>query len=203
MFYYGQFSPEVDFILNQRYIKDKRDGFAMEIGAFDGLVDSNCKFLEEFLGWKVLNIEASPTLFSRLEINRPQSINVFCAIANYNGVIEFTKTYRNDMEIGLGTVVPQCIDEDCYKETIEVPALTYKTIIEKYKIEKVDFISIDIEGYEPPVLADMINTIPLLSLPNLLCVEHGHCGQRRLIETLENVYRLDSDYRNNSFFIKI
>ena len=48
--YHGQF--ELDRFLNEEYIKDKKDGFFVEVGAHNGFNEITCLFFEEYLNWK-------------------------------------------------------------------------------------------------------------------------------------------------------
>ena len=88
MKYYGQL--ELDKVLYETFFKDKRDGFFVECGAYDGVDESTCKFFEETMGWKGLNIEPVPYTFERLIKNRPNTINENYAISSKNGVATFT-----------------------------------------------------------------------------------------------------------------
>ena len=75
MKYYGQHFPsgQVDKFLHQKYFMNKENGFFIECGAADGFNLSSCKFFEETMGWKGVNMEASPDKYAQLIKNRPDS----------------------------------------------------------------------------------------------------------------------------------
>ena len=56
----------------------QRDGFFVECGALDGETRSNTLFMERFLGWTGLLVEADPTNFRRVLSKRRNawSVNV-------------------------------------------------------------------------------------------------------------------------------
>lgn len=63
MKYYGQFNPQVDKVLHERYFANKFNGVSIECGAFDGLTENCTKFFEENYNWKTINIEPLPHIF--------------------------------------------------------------------------------------------------------------------------------------------
>ena len=75
MKYYGQIfnGVPVDRFLHEKYFYNKPNGFFIECGAADGFNLSSCKFFEEFMGWKGVNVEASPAKYAKLIQNRPNS----------------------------------------------------------------------------------------------------------------------------------
>lgn len=193
--YYGQFNPPVDAILH-KYV-DFSGGFFIECGAFDGIDDSNCKFLEESMGWNGINIEASPTLFEKLKVNRPKSINLNYALSDYNGVTKFTKCQRNGVEIGLGAIDGNVIDDKEKANEIVINCINWDTLLINHDIRKVDLLSLDIEGHEIIVLKDIMKH---KIKPKILCVEHGHVGRESLDNLLLNKYNLLEVYQNNSIY---
>ena len=59
---------KLDLIFNK-----KENGFFIELGANDGLLQSNTAFFEKYRNWKGVLIEASPLLYKECVINRPKS----------------------------------------------------------------------------------------------------------------------------------
>jgi len=49
------------------YLIKKRDGIFIDIGAFDGMEDSNSLFFEETRNWTGICIEPSPLEFNKLK----------------------------------------------------------------------------------------------------------------------------------------
>lgn len=112
----------------------KKNGFFVEIGAYDGIESSNTFYLEKFLQWNGISIEPNLKAFNALCINR-KSININCAILSYNGNCNFNK---DRVIIGLG----------------DTPCNTLENILIKNKAPKnIDYISLDVEGSEYEILS--------------------------------------------------
>ena len=134
-------------------------GVVVEVGAFDGIHLSN-SFAFEQLGWKSVCIEPSPAIFKFLEQNRPAAININNAIVSDENIAEID-FYAE--EIG---VLSGCnYDADDvkkryrnrgleYKEPdkIKVSATTLSSLFSKLKVDTIDVLSIDVEGFELEVL---------------------------------------------------
>ncbi|GIK10625.1 MAG TPA: FkbM family methyltransferase [Anaerolineales bacterium] len=144
---------------------DFNNGFFIEVGANNGVKQSNTLYFEKYMGWRGLLIEAIPDLAEQCRKNRPRCIVENCALvaADYSErTIEMQ--YCNLMSIvkgGLGNPENEAThikrgkqflrqDEDVY--TVLVPACVLSDILDKYGISKVDFLSLDVEGYEHEVL---------------------------------------------------
>ena len=67
--YYSQCGE--DKFLNENFFKGKTNGVYIEMGAVDGLFQSNTKFFEDQLNWTGILIEPQPNSFKKLQMNRP------------------------------------------------------------------------------------------------------------------------------------
>jgi FkbM family methyltransferase len=113
----------------------KKDGFFIDLGAYDGIQTSNTYFLEKELNWKGICVEANENIFKLLQANRT-SENIYGAVTNYNGLCYF----RDDKIVNTG---------------IPVNCFTLKNILDSYSTPKqIDYLSIDIEGNEYTVFKD-------------------------------------------------
>jgi len=133
------------------YIGQIENGFYIEAGAYDGILQSNTKFLEEEYNWKGLLIEPSPKVFLDLEKNRPNNINVNkCLVApDYPD-----KTIKGAFDNGPMSSVNNIRNLENV-ELIDVECDTMESILDYYNIPKIDFMTIDTEGYELEVLKGM------------------------------------------------
>lgn len=129
----------------------------LEIGAHDGITNSNTYFLEKFRNWRGICIEPQIEQFEKLKQNRISTcINV--AISDFEGETDFTYVdgYAN-MLSGLS--------DDYHKTHMErlkgevnhyggfisnrkVQVKTLQSILDEHKIFDIDFCSIDTEGSE-------------------------------------------------------
>jgi FkbM family methyltransferase len=143
-------------------------GFYIELGAHDGLFQSNTKMLEETCGWTGILIEPSPVAFRHLQQNRPNNILVNCCCSNYNGITKGDFHGSPMSSIG-GTRVkaaydgPILLDGVPMTEQIDVPVQTLNNILEtagRLVAElasgsndlQIDLLVIDTEGHELEVL---------------------------------------------------
>lgn len=133
------------------YLKDIENGFFVEAGALNGLFMSNTKILED-LGWKGILIEPSPKAYKKCKENRKCLVEP-CALVSKDYKEEWVAgDFFFDGEDGLGAW--SGIHRNAYgiRSAVKVPALTLQRILDYYGIKKVDFLSLDVEGYEPEVL---------------------------------------------------
>lgn len=207
--YYGQF--KIDKVLNDNFIHNKKGGFFVECGAYDGVVDSSCKFFEESLEWKGMNIEAVPYLFNRLEQNRPDSINVEGALFNENTKKMFTHVIHPKLgwNFGNGFLNPVKFHVNdlkkagCKFESFEVSCFRFDSIVSKYDIPKIDIFVLDVEGAEIEALSGIL-TLPKEKLPKIFCIEYTFCGGLdKLKEKITPFgYTFSCSFHENGIFIK-
>ena len=178
----------------RKYV-DFTGGSFIEAGGNDGLSQSNSYWFERFRGWRGLLIEAVPEQAALCRQNRPKAEVVNAALvadANIKSVkiksarlmafIPGTRTVDEEaahlkaaMEVQGMTEVPE----------IEVPATTLATILDRRGAKPADLFSLDVEGYEVPVLEGMNVErhrprwilVETRNLPQVLAVLKGHYRQ--------------------------
>lgn len=125
----------------------KRDKVFIEVGAFDGVIQSNTKLLEEFYGWTGILVEPSPVLYKRLVNNRPRSQCFQCALGSpeQNGSYLFGNFDGSLMSSMDG-------NREHRPATERVLMRTLQSILDETNIKHVNFFSLDVEGYELNVL---------------------------------------------------
>jgi FkbM family methyltransferase len=144
-----------------------RDGFFIEAGANDGVKQSNSYYFAKALGWKGILVEAIPALFNACVTSRPESAVYNCALVPSADISSVTMHFADLMSTVDGALKEQQ-DEHIAKGlqvqnitqsySVEVPAKTLSEVIESYKSSssarelKIDFLSLDVEGYELQVL---------------------------------------------------
>ncbi len=145
---------------------DYNGGYFVELGANDGIRQSNTKHLELYKGWSGVLIEPSPSQFAKLQKSRSKRSKFFnCACVSF----DFPKTtiklmYSNLMsvalegEIDIADPVAHAKTGESYsdKEKVYVflsPARTLQSILEEVKSPQlIDLLSLDVEGGELEVL---------------------------------------------------
>jgi FkbM family methyltransferase len=136
-------------------------GTFVELGAFDGLDQTNTLWLER-RGWRGVLIEAVPEFAEACRKNRPLSQVVHAACVSHEqagsevelhqvglmSVMEGTRA-AGDLEawIRRGEEVQKITRGHC-----RAPARTLSSILEDAGVQRVDFLSLDVEGAELAVL---------------------------------------------------
>jgi FkbM family methyltransferase len=148
-----------------RYL-DRDAGFFVEAGANDGFDQSNTYHLERERGWSGLLVEAVPALCALAAVERPRSRVVNCALVASDDP-------RSDVEIrygGLRSVVAGAHGSEDHDRawvdpafdlgleepyTVTVAARTLSSLLDEVHAPEIDLLSLDVEGYEPEVLAGL------------------------------------------------
>ncbi|MCS4091843.1 FkbM family methyltransferase [Rhizobium sp. BK176] len=209
MKFYGQFDPPVDRFLFERYFPDVNiKGVFVECGAFDGAIDSSCRFFEEAAGWSGYNIEAVPYLFQKLVANRPNSKNLQIALSGESGSTTFRHAVHPSLgqDFGNGSIshseshIQELIDRNCTFEEFTVETLTWRDFVARENIRHVDLFVLDVEGHELSVLEGMKGTS---ILPSVMCVEFGHIDLTVLVSAMASLgYHYDIHSWANAYFIR-
>jgi len=160
--FYSQYGQ--DRWLHENIFPDKRDGVFVEIGADDGIHNSNTLFFEK-IGWTGVCIEPSYNRFEHLKQNRA-CICENVAIDSKEGVVEF-------MDIsGYGKGLSGIVDKysEAHKnridneikhknnkghQVIQVKTQRLDVILRGNGITRVDFCSIDTEGCEYDIISSL------------------------------------------------
>ena len=171
-------------------IINKNNGFFIELGANDGLFQSNTAFFEKELNWTGILIEPSTKGYELCKINRPNSLcfNYACVSNTYNSDYIYGNFKNNDP---MGSVNGTRTNST---DLVKIPAITLEKILDKCKITNIDFLSLDTEGYE-------LNILEGLNLdkyhPNYILVEiYNNDYEAILNYLLLKNYVLHSNFTN-------
>jgi FkbM family methyltransferase len=112
-----------------QFFNSKKNGFFIEVGAYDGIQTSNTYIFEKDLDWDGICIEANPQIFNSLVKNR-KSKNINIAINNYQGECFFgvDKVSNQGNKVLCNTLNNILVENNCPKV--------------------IDYLSLDIEGFE-------------------------------------------------------
>lgn len=147
-----------DFLLNKIF-GGKREGYYVEIGCLDGIEFSNTYYFEK-KGWKGLCVEAHKDFIAALKINRPNATVVHAAVGEEdkdkvtfyaNKVGSLSTLDRNEEERWKTNYAPYFHGFE--EQTVRMRTLT--SIFDEVKPGQIDFVSLDIEGYEVQALSGM------------------------------------------------
>ena len=128
---------------------NKRGGFYIELGANDGLFQSNTAFFEKKMEWTGILIEPSLYGYNKCKVNRPNSIclNYACVSNDYKG--EYIEgDFQDNHPMG-------SINGDRRRQRtnlVKVKTITLEKILNEHCHKTIDFLSLDTEGYELEIL---------------------------------------------------
>jgi FkbM family methyltransferase len=181
--YYSQHGE--DFILDLIFA-DQSTGFFVEVGCIDGCRFSNTLMFEE-RGWKGLCVEAHAGYIDALQENRPNSIICHCAVGEENA--DGVPFYANDR--GSLSTLDQSREEEFRSSFGEYFSGFDQQTVDKRRLDRlfeehdvpdrIDFLSLDIEGYEVEALAGMDLTT---YRPRVLVVESDTSGHERRLDNI-------------------
>lgn len=158
--FFSQFSQDIS--LENCIFKGFKNGFFMDVGAHDGVDHNNTLYFETNNNWRGVNIEPIKNIFNRLKTNRPNSININCAISERNGQSKFLLNHgHTEMLSGLSEHIDprhrtrinyENNHTNSYSEEIIIETRTIKDICLEYDIKRIHYLSVDVEGAELSVL---------------------------------------------------
>mmetsp|Transcript_11699 Transcript_11699/g.21278 ORF Transcript_11699/g.21278 Transcript_11699/m.21278 type:complete len:379 (-) Transcript_11699:32-1168(-) len=136
-------------------------GNVVEMGAFNGLQESNSHFFDICLGWETLLVEGNPLLWDQVVTNRPHahrfSYAPSCSEEDEiaNKTVKFDRYPMTNGGLADGSVKTSYTARN---RTIDVPcgSLT-KVLLDVFPNGHVSFFSLDVEGAEPLVVGKAIN----------------------------------------------
>lgn len=145
---YSQYGE--DIVLDHLFCQNqaKQNGFYIDIGAHAPReLNNTYRFYRQ--GWEGVNIEPNPFSAKHFARSRPRDLNLSIAIGSEDSNSIFYRFYPS-------TLSTLSKNEACKYQSegfkllnkVNVKTLTLKSLFEKYARKEIDFISIDIEGYE-------------------------------------------------------
>jgi FkbM family methyltransferase len=151
-----------DKYLETNIFKGYKNGFYVDVGAHDGISINNTLYFEKNNNWSGINIEPIKKVFDKLVINRPNNINLNCAVCNNDGETEFLcNTGYTEMISGikdnfnirhLHRLQHENIQHGSITEIIKVETKKLETILDENDISHINYLSIDVEGAEFEVI---------------------------------------------------
>jgi FkbM family methyltransferase len=133
-----------------------KDYHYIEIGAFDGMRESNTRFFDECLGWSGLLIEPNPRIFPRLVQNRIYAHRMSYATSCSEIEERMNKTVTFYASLFTNAAEDLSDSREAYAKSnlaIEVPCGSLSpAIIDLFPSKRIHFFSLDVEGMEYQVL---------------------------------------------------
>jgi FkbM family methyltransferase len=158
--FYSQFNQ--DIYLEAIFFKGYKNGFYVDVGAHDGVTINNTLYFEKNNNWTGINIEPIKSVFDKLVNNRPNNININCAVCNNDGETEFLcnsgytemiSGIKDNFDIRhLHRLEWENIQYNSTTEIIKVNTKRLETIFDEHSISHINYLSIDVEGAEFEVI---------------------------------------------------
>lgn len=185
------YSQEGEDMILRRFFENKDVGFYIDVGAHHPKRFSNTYYFYK-KGWKGINIDAMPNSMKVFDKLRKRDINIEAAISNEKIILtyyEFNETALNGFSKPISLMRNELENYsivDSYPITTKTLDEVLNTFIKEIP-EEIDFITIDVEGFDFNVLRSLdLNKYR----PGLILIE-------MLSETLEDII-----YNEISFYLK-
>jgi len=179
-----------DKFIYETFFRNKivTNGTYVELGAYDGIQESNSRFFDKCLGWKGLLIEGNPENFQDTTKNRPfahkMSFAPSCdaAYEAENKTIEF---YKYPMANG---GLKELASTYKGKPTVDVPCGPLSPVLEDiFSGDKhINFFSLDVEGAERLVL-DTIDFREVRIDVFMIEIANNYCPPKRACKVRKQV----------------
>jgi len=163
-----------DKVIKNHFFPNKKNGFFLEIGAYDGIEGSNCFHFEKFLNWNGIAFEPSKVQYEKLKNNRNCKI-LNKAMSNSIVEVDFVEVIEGLTQMsGIKNenyTAEKIIKKNGQSKT-EISKIITTTFDQEVSIDQeIDYLSIDIEGGELSVLETIDfekYTIKVVSVENNL-----------------------------------
>jgi len=137
-------------------LDDMRDGFFVEFGATNGLVNSNTWLLEKRFGWSGILAEPNPAWHAALRENRACHIDTRCVFASTGSSLTFLAA--DDPELS-GLAAASGRDHNAERRAagnpFDVTTVSLNDLLRSHGAPaQIDYMSIDTEGSEYDILSN-------------------------------------------------
>jgi FkbM family methyltransferase len=180
-------------------LKEKRNGFFVEFGATDGITLSNSKLLEDRFSWSGILAEPARIWHDRLRANRRAKIDVRCVWTESNDVVQF-----NEVKTAEYSTVAEYSDVDRHSGSRQsgvvygVTTVSLNDLLAEHNAPAVmDYLSIDTEGSEYPVLSRLDASRYAF---RVITVEHNYTAAREKLHELLIGWGYRRQFPEYSFF---
>jgi FkbM family methyltransferase len=195
--FYGSYSQYGEDLIMYNIFDKKDPGFYVDVGASQPKKFNNT-YMFYLKGWKGINIDPNPDSKKQFDNIRPRDINYTYGVANKITTMPFyvisdpmystfLKEEVNDSMLGGKKI----------EKIVNVKVRKLKDILAEQNPKKIDFMSIDTEGYDLEVLKS--NDWKKYK-PSILCVE-GHKDADKINDFLKEKGYIRVFKETNSIFI--
>lgn len=171
-----------------RALKNVNNGFYIDIGAQDPVIDSvSLAFYER--GWRGIHIEPVPRYADSLRQARPDEIVLQAAIGASDSVINFFEIPETGLSTGNAEIAEKHKGTGFNIKEIQVPCVKLASVLNRYSDREIQWLKIDVEGMEKCVIESwgasasrpwILVVEAVLPLENIPCYEEWEPAVRAL-----------------------
>jgi FkbM family methyltransferase len=150
------YSQEGEDMILRRLFENRETGFYVDVGAHHPARFSNTYYFYR-RGWRGINIDAMPGSMKWFDTFRPRDINLEQAVSVTPGTLNFyvfNEPALNGFDARLSLARNESADAYIIVETRQLKTRRLDTILDEHLSpgQKIDFLSIDVEGFDLEVL---------------------------------------------------
>lgn len=165
----------------EAFFPDELTGFYVDIGANHPIIESVTKIFYD-KGWHGINVEPNAMLYDMLVFERPRDTNLKIGISDKAGELEFTEYVGDGLSTFSKSTQHEYEESDMqffkdYAKVVsryKVPVQTLQEIFKVAKVKRIQFLKVDVEGFEYEVLEG--NDWKTYR-PEIICIEANHIKQ--------------------------
>ena len=148
--YFSQFGEDIALA---RLFKKQNSGFFVDVGCYHPIKFNNTYQLYK-KGWRGLNIDIDSIKILGFKFVRPNDENICCAVSNTSKEITF---YTNGVYSLTTSISPEFVNKRGGYSERKIQSKTLTEILDssKFSGQRIDFLSIDVEGADLDVLKSL------------------------------------------------
>jgi len=148
---FTSYAQNFEDVMLWRALKHVKNGFYVDIGAQDPVVDSVSRAFYEH-GWQGVHIEATERYAQMIRHARPDEIVVQTAVGDQQGTISFYEIMNTGLSTAVAAIAQKYRRNGLCVREIRVPCTTLDQVLAAYLDREIHWMKIDVEGYERQVI---------------------------------------------------
>jgi FkbM family methyltransferase len=187
------FSERNEEVIIRHFFRDRREGFFLDVGAYHYKTGSNTYYLEKYLDWGGIAVDANGEFAQGYLENRPRTRFYNFFISDKSDETADFYIVRDPGHLTKSTAVPGFV-AGRKTEEVKVPTITLNDLLARLSVHKIDFLNVDIELWEPHALAGFdIDRYK----PSLVCIE----AHRQVREAILAYFQAHGYVRLDEYFL--
>lgn len=188
------YAQNYEDIMLWRALKHIEQGFYVDVGANDPIIDSVTKLFYD-AGWSGINIDPVEKFIEKYHLLRERDVSISKAVSDEKGVMQLWQCDIPGWSTLDRTVVAKHESEGYEGYWSEVSINTLTAILDEQNVSDIHFLKVDVEGAEYPVLKgnDWSKYRPWIVLieatvPNTQISDYDECEKLLLENQYHHIY---------------